>query len=386
MASGTINLFSFILFKDALHTSQILFFIYLFPWVMILLLGFSNNYALKTHLVEIILMVAIIILGICNTSLSNNVYSSYLVMKLFMLSGIIPLWISMLVLVNETDKNIFSVFSCIWLLMVILVEIVHYFVIGQDRIFLNHPIPLGSLVILLWLGPLVLWEYSSVRRKIFAIILIISSFTIVIISNRRGTYLAAGSMVLAWIAYRYMKSIKHLLLIVVIIIIGCYGAVKYYSKLDKNIPYHNSIMQRIELYPFAFHVFLKYPFFGTGLRAYDHGKYLSDYIMKNNSLDTFGDTLNKLQTFENMALTGFVELGAIMTLLYLILISYIIINYCRKIHPFDRHNEDKFILLLPLLGLAIHSLTYDSLMFPQINWLFHVQLGMLSGLASRPGQ
>jgi hypothetical protein len=68
-----------------------------------------------------------------------------------------------------------------------------------------------------------------------------------------------------------------------------------------------------------------------------------------------------------------------MTLAYLGLIFYIIGQYCRQTHPFARVNPAEFLRLLPLLGFALQSLTYDSLMFPQINWLFHVQLGILAG-------
>jgi hypothetical protein len=35
--------------------------------------------------------------------------------------------------------------------------------------------------------------------------------------------------------------------------------------------------------------------------------------------------------------------------------------------------------LLALLGFAIHSLSYDSLVFPPVNWVFHVQLGLMAG-------
>jgi hypothetical protein len=34
--------------------------------------------------------------------------------------------------------------------------------------------------------------------------------------------------------------------------------------------------------------------------------------------------------------------------------------------------------VLVLLGLAIHSLSYDSLLNPPVNWLFHVQLGIMA--------
>jgi hypothetical protein len=80
-----------------------------------------------------------------------------------------------------------------------------------------------------------------------------------------------------------------------------------------------------------------------------------------------------------MFITAFVELGTLMTLAYLGLISYVIVNYWQNMRSFSPNHKAPFIPLLPLIGLAIHSLTYDSLIFPQINWLFHVQLGILAG-------
>jgi hypothetical protein len=43
--------------------------------------------------------------------------------------------------------------------------------------------------------------------------------------------------------------------------------------------------------------------------------------------------------------------------------------------------------MLILLGFAIHSLSYDSLLFPPVNWVFHVQLGIMAGYhASEKGR
>ena len=186
---------------------------------------------------------------------------------------------------------------------------------------------------------------------------------------------------MAWIYYSYIRGSVYVITLLLISIVGLFIGWQYYRALDKKIPYHNSILHRLELYPFALHVYKKHPFFGTGLRAFSHDIYLKDYQVHNQSLDSFSVTVNKLQTFDNMALTGFVELGSIMTICYLGLIFYIIFRYCRNTQPFSLNHKKEFVLLLPLLGLAIHSMTYDSLIFPQINWLFHVQLGILAGFS-----
>ena len=169
--------------------------------------------------------------------------------------------------------------------------------------------------------------------------------------------MAIAGMALAWIYYRYIRMSVYVIILLLVSIVGFFIGWQYYKSLDKNIPYHYSILHRLELYPFALHVYRKHPFFGTGLRAYSHESYLKDYQVHNKSLDTFNETVIELQTFDNMALTGFVELGSIMTICYFGLIFLIIYRYCRNTQPFSLNHKKEFVLLLPLLGLAIHSMT-----------------------------
>ena len=383
MVSGTLIILSYVIFGDKQFSSSILFFIYVFPCIMVCF-TFSNYIFVKENKIKILLMVSIIILGILNIIMSDNVYFSYDAMKIFVISGIMPLWTSMILFETDSDRRSFYYLSCIWLLVVVVVEIIHYLLNGGGFIFLNHAIPMGTLVILLMVGPLVLSASESTKIKVFSIALVSAGLILIFISNKRGTFLALAGMALAWLYYRYIRLSSVIIVSLFIVSIISYFSLHYYKSLDKNIPHHTSILHRLELYSFALHVYQKHPFLGTGLRAYSHEKYLSDYPIHNKSLDKFGDTVTKLETFENMALTSLIELGSIMTLLYVALIVIILYEYIKNTHPFARNNKQEFILLLPLCGLAIHSMTYDSLMFPQVNWLFHVQLGILSGLAAHP--
>jgi len=327
------------------------------------------------------IMTIIIILGIINVSMSDNIYQSFFTMRIFILSGIIPLWISMFIIADDRSRKLIYYFCCSWLLIIAIVEIVNYLFTNNDLIFINHAIPLGTLVILLFVGPLSILLSNQKRLKIFSLFLVFIGLIIITLTDKRGTFLAIGGMSLAWIYYSYIRGSVYVITLLLISIVGLFIGWQYYRALDKKIPYHNSILHRLELYPFALHVYKKHPFFGTGLRAFSHDIYLKDYQVHNQSLDSFSVTVNKLQTFDNMALTGFVELGSIMTICYLGLIFYIIFRYCRNTQPFSLNHKKEFVLLLPLLGLAIHSMTYDSLIFPQINWLFHVQLGILAGFS-----
>ena len=135
---------------------------------------------------------------------------------------------------------------------------------------------------------------------------------------------------------------------------------------------------------YQIHIYLKHPVFGIGLRPYTHGSYLKDYHNHQN-LRLFSQTVKDLQTFDNMLLTSFVELGTLMTLAYLALIALIIIKYCRKLQLGGQAPLVDLYRLAVLIGWAVHSMTYDSLVFPSINWLFHVQLGILAAYSPATG-
>jgi hypothetical protein len=110
-----------------------------------------------------------------------------------------------------------------------------------------------------------------------------------------------------------------------------------------------------------------------------HAKYLKGYQQLNQNLTDFPQSVAKLQTFDNLVLTGFVELGSLMTLSYLGLVLFIVARYIRALRSSPATGVTDWYRLLVLFGLAIHSMSYDSLLFPPINWLFHVQLGIMAG-------
>ena len=57
----------------------------------------------------------------------------------------------------------------------------------------------------------------------------------------------------------------------------------------------------------------------------------------------------------------------------------ILVKYCRILRSFPESSPWDWYRVLVLLGFAIHSLSYDSLLVPPVNWLFHVQVGIMAG-------
>jgi O-antigen ligase len=363
-------------------------FIYLLPWVMLWPLYSFEVITNKARRIEIALMGSIIILGILNVAFSVNPPKSYEDMKLFLLTGVLPLWTSMFLLTDRRRRNEFGVFCCCCLVIVAPAEIISYLAKGGGDpasidLFTINPIPTGTLMILLSLGPLYCLLSESPKIKIVGYLLLVCGLALIWMTQKRGTWISLMVMVLVAITYwrsKFKYYVLALLLAVLLLISWRVG--NNYKSLDATIPSDMSILYRLEMYPFALHIFTSHPFLGIGLRPYMHEQYLADYQQRNKNFPNFAENIKKLQTFDNMLVTGFVELGSLMTLTYLTLIALIIIKYCRKSRPYLSSRTADFLILLPLLGFGVHSLTYDSLMFPQINWLFHVELGMLVGYSS----
>jgi len=383
LLSGFLLIFFFspLMIKVDLSLSTVIFFTIL-PWMMLWPIYGYEVITSRTYRVEISLILIILILGLLNILSSEDIYWSFISMRIFLLSGILAFWASVFIFRNPGNENIFYSFSCLCLIVITIIEIITY-LYGASLVFMYNPIPLGTLVILLALGPLNYLSTKALIRNI-ALISMILGLILVLLLQKRGTILAIGAMAVTWFFCHYRKSLYSVIAILVIIILIIMGWIKYRTP-DNDIPLEYnilhpkySILHRIELYSFAWEVFKKKPIGGIGIRPFTHGRYLADYQLKNKKLAIFPSVANELQTFDNMLVTGLVEFGTLMTLAYLSLIFYIIIRYCRKEKPFSPNRDAALIPLLPILGLAIHSMTYDSLIFPQINWLFHTQLGLLA--------
>ena len=359
--------------------------IYLFPWLMLWPAYSWRVITAREHRLEIILMVSIIILGVVNTSLSGSVSKSVHTMRTFLLTGIFALWASLFLINTPRRRQMFDWFCAGALGIIILVEMIFFLVQGKYgpgvfQFFVLHLIPLGTLIILLSSGPVRLTISKNSPAKLLGWLLFLLGGTLIYLTHKRGTLLALAVMLAVWVLYLVRRR-KYLLISMALIIAlaASLQAQRRFARLDPNIPRDVAILHRLELYPFALHIWKTHPVMGIGLRSFTHEQYLPDYQLHNQDLHEFPQTVASLQTLDNMLLTGLVELGTVMTLFYLGLIVYILVKYCRRLRSWPESSPLDWYRVLVLLGFAIHSLTYDSLLFPPVNWLFHVQLGIMAG-------
>ncbi|MHB9073842.1 MAG: O-antigen ligase family protein [Desulfobaccales bacterium] len=359
--------------------------IFILPWGMLWLAYACQVLTNRDHRFEIILIVAIITLGVINAFLSDSVAKSTPQMRDFLAGGVFALWASMFLLTGQHRRQVFDWLCCICLAIIVPVEVIWWFVRDANHnevfhIFTLHAIPLGTLIILLSPGPIHLLVSKNFKVKLCGWLLVLSSLTLIFITHKRSTWLAMAAMLVLGILYLVRRR-RYLLvtLFVVMTLILSVQAKRMYAHLDPDIPRYASILQRVELYNFALHIWETHPFLGMGLRPMTHAKYLTDYHQLNKNLTDFPQSVAKLQTFDNLVLTGFVELGSLMTLTYLGLVLFIVARYIRALRSSPATEVTDWYRLLVLFGLFIHSMSYDSLLFPPINWLFHVQLGIMAG-------
>ncbi len=359
--------------------------IFIFPWLMLWLAYSWQVVANREHRWEIALIVSIIILGIVNVVFSDVPAISPTPMRNFLLTGIFALWTSMFLLTDPRRRQVFD-WCCAGALAVILpVEIIVWLGRGNYgphvfQIFTRHPIPLGTVIILLSLGPVRLIATKNFPARLFGWLLVLLSGMLIFLTHKRGAWLALAAILLVSVIYlvrrrRYLV----LTLILLVALLLPLEAHRRFARLDPKINNDLTILHRLELFHFALHIWKTHPFMGIGLRSFTHERYLSDYHLHNQELREFPRAVASLQTLDNLFLTGFVELGAVMTLCYLALVILILVKYCRRLRSSPESSPLDWYRVLVLLGFAIHSLTYDSLLVPPVNWLFHVQMGILAG-------
>ena len=359
--------------------------IFIFPWLMLWLSYSWKTITDRRHRIEILCMVAIIILGVMNTVWSDSYSSSLPQMQTFLLTGILALWASMFLITDPNRRRVFDWFCCVCLAIIVPIELIIRGMRGAQgpgvfEVFILNPIPLGTLMILLSPGLLRLLLSPHFKVKIGGWLLLSFWAALLLYTTKRGSLLAVVAILLGlmFLRGRRLRYLAFTVFLAVGLLVVFQGR-RLVARLDPNIPPQFTILHRLELYPFAMHIWQQHPVMGIGLRPFTHQKYLADYKQRIQKLQDFPKTVTELQTFDNMMVTGFVELGTIITLLYLVLVIFIIGRYYRALRISPDFAIMDWYRLLILLGFAVHSLSYDSLLFPPVNWLFHVQVGIMAG-------
>ena len=327
---------------------------------------------------QLLFIPIIIILGILNIVFSEDQSITLKVMGLFLISGIGIFAVTSYLLTTKFRQKIFLWLCWALLLALCIYGTLEYINKKPILLFSFNPIPAGSLLILLFIGPFLLFRSSSWWLRFLQLSSIVFGVAVIIMIGKRGPILGLLGMAFLLPALLPWKKLWIIPLIALILVGTGYKMRNHLpASLRKNLITHASTLFRLESYPLAAYIFLKKPIFGIGLHA-PLTEYLKDYrqkITKNRAYSTY---IKNKKTLENITLCSFVEMGGLFSITYIALIIYLLRNLFRRSRDKPRERLQAVLFLIPLAGFLIHSMTFDSLIYPHLNWLFHSFLGMMA--------
>ena len=349
------------------------------PVILVLVWKLPEWISARQFKKELLFVPLISILGMLNIVFSENRAVTLKVMAIFLLTGIFVFGITNVLMTTKQRQQIFLYLSWVCLVAFCIYGTIEY--INQKSIFLLsfNPIPAGSLLILLFAGPFLLFHTASNRLRILLFASVVAGIAVIIIIGKQGPVLGLLGMVFFGVMMMPKKKLVWIILIIALIMTGIgYKMRKHLpSTLTRVLSGSTSLLYRMENYPLAAHIIQKKPVFGIGLHS-PLISYLNDYKPKIVNDENYIEYVKQTKTFENIILCGFVEMGTLFTLSYLALIIYLL----SKLFFHIKHNPEKkmhaVLLLSPLFGFLVHSMTFDSLIYPHLNWLFHSYLGIMA--------
>jgi len=356
--------------------------------LLVLIKNIPNFVQSKNWPNELKLVLLIVALGTLNIYFSEDHSASLKGMGLFLISGVMIFLVTTILFKSRKNKNLLSTFFSACFIVLIVYGLFEFFqgVIVSGKpilLFSSNPIPAGSLLILLAIGPLLLLaEAKSTRQKTLLSLSLLLGVLVVILIGQRGPILALLVMGFIWATTRN----QGLWIFTLAILILAGAGYQFRDKIPLHYKNHllkkETILVRWEFYNVAWQVIKEKPFFGIGFNA-PITKYITkDYEPKfypADSKHTFPSIITGVETFDNMALFFLAQTGLLFTGAYICLIFYLIKNLTKK-----NNNENASIklqstlLLTVLIGFAVHSMTYDSLRYPHLNWVFHSLLGLMA--------
>ena len=333
--------------------------------------------------VEIKFALLIIALGTLNTYFSEDRQASLKGMGLFLMSGVTIFSFTFFAFRSKSKQLIFLYLCtiCFFTLIVFgLLEFAHQINYTGKRILLfsSNPIPAGSLLILLSAGPIMLFAQTEVRWKKNVILLgLIMGALLIILIGQRGPVLALLVMCFIWATTRNQGLWIFALTILILVGAGYLFRDKVPLHYKNQLLKKETVLVRLEFYNVAWQVVKDKPFFGVGFNSPIIQYITKDYAPKFYPPDSryaFPSIIRGVETFDNMALFFLGQTGLLFTGAYICLIFYLINKKSG-----DADTKLQCLLLMTVLtGFAVHSMTYDSLRYPHLNWLFHSLLGLIA--------
>ena len=366
---------------------------------------------LKTRQIpkEFIWVLLISFFGLLSCLQSENKEASLKSMGLFLASGPLVFLVAKTLFKPKKNKETYLWMTSLSFLGLAFWGIYEHFTLGIVYLFSRNPLPAGTLLILLSIGPLILLNRPNTMLVKFTLALILfSSIFLIILMAKKSHLLGLMVFLITLIIFNFRKYYKFFMGFILLIVLALFSSdylrlkkgnlINWSSQLttlssansevlNHKLPLsiYGSIPLRVENYFFGLHVIKKETTWGLGFKA-KLDSYFTDYNIRLDkffSKERYQEYIQSQNAFENIVLTYLIEWGAIFCLIYFGGIAYIVILYFIETKkPLIRKIDGIFVVAI-IISFSAMSLTFDTLRFPNLNWVFHTLLGLLVNIPEK---
>jgi O-antigen ligase len=341
---------------------------------------------------EILWVLLIFVFGLISALVADNQWSALKSMLLFVVSGPLVFLVTLYLFESTRNQDVFLWMASLGMLGLGFFGIYEHnfnnLEVGYDGILLfsENPLPAGTLLILLLASPMILLsrERSKGLKTVLSLGLMISIVLIILLA-KKGPLLGLVVVLLLLVLMNNRRCLKFILGFVFLVgfLIQLSGPtfIKYKSVITSKA----SVSVRFENYFFGLHMFKENPVWGIGFKG-NVTQYLDDYEVKfdhNFSYIDYKQYVLIYQAYENIILTFMVELGGLFSMVYFGGIIYLVVISFKKLRAPPQKDLVGMFIISVLVGFAVVSCTFDTLRYPQLNWLFHSLLGLLVNVSSK---
>jgi hypothetical protein len=297
-------------------------------------------------------------------------------------SGLGGFWCARMLLNSSGRRAFFTWFCTAVLGAMIVLSLLGYLLSGSPDRFLDvNPHPLASRMLLLAFAPLALVLGGVKRNAVVGASMLCLGYGVCFITNLRSAVLIPillGAVSVACGSLNARRFMVVLIPLAAALLLFFHQLPESKMRADNEPTYY-----RVENYPFSWHIAVRNPLFGNGLRA-PRENYLENYelVYPYSTKENFADSTRRIVVSENVFLTFMADLGFPFLIIYM---GSVIVLLVRLIRSASKPNEPGFLpplaILLPLVGALINFLVLDGLLHAHVSWFFHILLGMIP----RPG-
>jgi hypothetical protein len=340
----------------------------------------------------VLFLIVIISLGILNVIFSENRWEAFKAMALFLMSGVMVFGLTFYILNSKQKQNLFFILCTACFAILTFFGIAEFIFTNSNSfnpvsLFYGNPLPAGAILILLSIGPLkLLFETKTNKEKGPLVVLLTLGIIVLILIGKKGPLVALAVMISVYVFY-YFKNIW-VLPLAFIFFLGLGYQFKdtfpknsFPSKFINTMTDENSFLIRLEFYRTAYKILKEKPVFGVGFYAPLDKYFPHDYESTFKPLGQKGYFQNHIthtNTLDNLFLTLIARAGLLFSIPYFLFILYVINKLFVSLRKSVKERRDSISFIAVLSGFFVLRMTFDTLVFPPLNWTFHSILGVIT--------